>query len=131
MAEVADLLDGFQIGPHKVYPRREQISVDGEMRHVEPKVMQVLVTLAEHAQNTVSREDLLNRVWADAVVGDEVISRAVSLHSPPLRLRADRRGDTTCRQAWQTAHAHQRRRGSMRRNTYMRGVVDQRCKRTS
>jgi DNA-binding winged helix-turn-helix (wHTH) protein/TolB-like protein/tetratricopeptide (TPR) repeat protein len=79
MAEVADLLDGFQIGPHKVYPRREQISVDGEMRHVEPKVMQVLVTLAEHAQNTVSREDLLNRVWADAVVGDEVISRAVSL----------------------------------------------------
>ena len=40
--------------------------------------MQVLVLLAEHAGQVVSKERLLQTVWADTFVGDEVLSRAIS-----------------------------------------------------
>ncbi len=46
--------------------------------HVEPKQMQVLVQLVEHAGTVVSKERLLQTVWADTFVGDEVLSRAIS-----------------------------------------------------
>jgi DNA-binding winged helix-turn-helix (wHTH) protein/TolB-like protein len=74
-----DLESGFVIGGITVWPRRELLSKDGEEIHLEPKVMQVLVELARNAQTLVSRDELLDRVWSDAVVGDEVLSRAVSL----------------------------------------------------
>ena len=41
--------------------------------------MKVLETLADQAGEVVSRQALLDTVWADAVVGDEVLSRAISL----------------------------------------------------
>jgi TolB-like protein len=41
--------------------------------------MQVLVALARRAGHPVTRDELLNEVWSDTVVGDEVLSRAISL----------------------------------------------------
>jgi DNA-binding winged helix-turn-helix (wHTH) protein len=49
----------------------------GEFR-LEPKVMQVLVQLAEQAGEVVPKQRLLQTVWADTFVGDEVLSRAIS-----------------------------------------------------
>jgi DNA-binding winged helix-turn-helix (wHTH) protein/TolB-like protein len=62
-----------------VLPRQEQIQGPEQTYHLEPKVMQVLVVLAEHAQQPVTRDMLLDTVWAGTVVGDEVVSRAISL----------------------------------------------------
>ncbi len=74
-----NLLDGFTVGDFEVFPREEKI-VDGDSsHHVEPKVMHVLVTLATNAGHTVSRDQILEEVWSDAIVGDEVLSRAISL----------------------------------------------------
>jgi DNA-binding winged helix-turn-helix (wHTH) protein/TolB-like protein len=79
MSELSTLSHGFQLGPYCVRPRQEQIQGPERTYHLEPKVMQVLVTLAEHALQPVSRDQLLETVWAGTVVGDEVVSRAISL----------------------------------------------------
>ena len=75
----SNLLDGFTVGDFQVFPREEKIVGGDSSHHVEPKVMQVLVTLASNAGHTVSRDQILEEVWSDAVVGDEVLSRAISL----------------------------------------------------
>jgi predicted ATPase/DNA-binding winged helix-turn-helix (wHTH) protein len=68
----------FSIGDWRVDPSLRTLSgARGEIR-LEPKQMQVLVLLAEHAGQVVSKERLLQIVWADTFVGDEVLSRAIS-----------------------------------------------------
>ena len=74
-----ELLDGFRIGSYQVLPREEKIVGPQATHHVEPKVMQVLVMLAGKPGQTLSRNDILDEVWSDTVVGDEVLSRAISL----------------------------------------------------
>jgi len=70
---------GFRIGPYCVFPKAEKIQGPEGEQHLEPKVMQVLVVLAQKQGQVVSRQALLDEVWSDAVVGDEVLSRAISL----------------------------------------------------
>ncbi|MCZ6460005.1 MAG: winged helix-turn-helix domain-containing protein [Gammaproteobacteria bacterium] len=60
-------------------PRKEKIITPDETHHVEPKVMDVLVCLATRAGEVVTRDELLREVWSDTIVGDEVLSRAISL----------------------------------------------------
>jgi Tol biopolymer transport system component/DNA-binding winged helix-turn-helix (wHTH) protein len=50
----------------------------GSPTQLEPRVMQVLVALARRAGQVVSRNDLLDEVWADTVVNEEALTRAVS-----------------------------------------------------
>ncbi len=79
MHEIDQLSNGFDLGSYKVFPRKEQIVGPEETHHLEHKVMQVLVMLASNAQQPVTRHELLESVWSGTVVGDEVLSRAVSL----------------------------------------------------
>ena len=44
---------------------------------LDPKVMDVLLALARNAGKVVLREDLLARLWANAVVTDESLSRCI------------------------------------------------------
>jgi DNA-binding winged helix-turn-helix (wHTH) protein len=68
----------FCIGDWRVDPSLRTLSgVKGEV-HLEPKQIQVLALLAQHAGQVVSKERLLQIVWADTFVGDEVLSRAIS-----------------------------------------------------
>jgi DNA-binding winged helix-turn-helix (wHTH) protein/Tfp pilus assembly protein PilF len=50
----------------------------GETR-LEPRVMDVLVHLAAHGGEVVSRSELIDSVWGGAIVGDEVLSRCIYL----------------------------------------------------
>lgn len=53
--------------------------IQGETTHqLEPKIMQVLVCLAQHAGQPVTREHLMATVWADTVVTDDVLTRCIS-----------------------------------------------------
>ena len=74
-----ELLNGFFLDQHRVLPREEKIIGPDDSHHVEPKVMQVLVALAANAGEVVTRDELLSEVWSDTIVGDEVLSRAISL----------------------------------------------------
>lgn len=54
-----------------------RVSRGGEVRSVEPKVIEVLCRLAASAGELVTRETLLQEVWRGRVVVDQVLTRAV------------------------------------------------------
>ncbi|GAB5518647.1 MAG: hypothetical protein RhofKO_08980 [Rhodothermales bacterium] len=58
--------------------RLYRVGTTAEVISLEPKVMSVLVVLAQADGRVVRREDILKTVWADVVVGDYVVHRAVS-----------------------------------------------------
>jgi TolB-like protein/DNA-binding winged helix-turn-helix (wHTH) protein/Tfp pilus assembly protein PilF len=68
----------FQVGRWLIQPKLNSISGNGKTVHVEPKVMQVLVCLAEHAGDVVGKERLIHVVWPDTFVTDDVLTRAIS-----------------------------------------------------
>ncbi len=70
---------GFRIGGWDVYPQQNLLKSPGHTKTLEPKVMDVLVFLSERQGEVVSRQQILDAVWREVVVGDEVVSRAVSL----------------------------------------------------
>lgn len=70
---------GFQLGVCHIEPAESKIVGARGPEHVEPRVMDVLMVLVEEAGHTVSREELISRVWRTNFVSDEVLSRCVSL----------------------------------------------------
>ncbi len=70
--------EGYVLGGWQVWPDYGVLINDGHEVHVEPKVMAVLLCLIRAEGRVVSREALLESVWADVVVNEEVLTRAVS-----------------------------------------------------
>jgi TolB-like protein/Tfp pilus assembly protein PilF len=68
----------FQIGGWQVQPQLNSISRDTQTIRVEPKMMQVLVLLAQHSGEVVSKEQLVQEVWRDTFVTDDVLVRCIS-----------------------------------------------------
>lgn len=68
----------FQLGELAVYPDRCVVAGVAGERHLEPKMMSLLVHLADHANTVVSRCALLDSVWVGVVVSDQVLTRCVS-----------------------------------------------------
>lgn len=71
--------NGFRLRDWEVYPRQNRLKGPRGVRTIEPKVMDVLVLLAERQGDIVSRDDFLALVWTGVVVGEEVVSRAISV----------------------------------------------------
>lgn len=69
---------GFRVGDWDVHPLQGVIAQGGHRVHVEPKVMDVLVCLARHPGDVVTREMLLDDVWQGVVVTDDVVTRCIS-----------------------------------------------------
>ncbi len=68
----------FRLNQWLVLPDLNRITgPDGEVQ-IEPRVMRVLLVLAEKPGQVVTRERLLDEVWGDSVVGEEILTRAVS-----------------------------------------------------
>lgn len=72
LLEQGFLLDGLRIDPLE-----GQVSGPRGRETLDPKVMHVLVMLAQHAGKVVSREDLLTELWPNVVVSDDVLSRCI------------------------------------------------------
>lgn len=68
----------FLMGPWLVQPCLNTVSRNGRDIRLTPKVMEVLVCLANHAPKPVSKEDLLQTIWPDTFVGDDVLKGAIS-----------------------------------------------------
>lgn len=67
----------FEIGPLTVRPSsRELVGTAGTVM-VEPKVMQVLVALADAGGRVVARDELTEKCWAGKVVGEDAINRVI------------------------------------------------------
>ncbi len=75
----SDLRQGFRLGPFKIEPLMGAITgSNGETQHLEPKVMDTFVFLADHAEELVTRDQLLEAVWNGQVAADERLTGAVS-----------------------------------------------------
>jgi TolB-like protein/DNA-binding winged helix-turn-helix (wHTH) protein len=72
----------FDLGAARVRPAKLEIDIGGTTEALEPRVMQVLVALAQAAGTTVTRDELIRRCWDGRIVSDHAINRTVS------RLRA-------------------------------------------
>ena len=69
--------DGFEIGSWQVFPSRNLLVGPPGDVHIEPKVMQVLVCLANDAGNVVSHDTFMNKVWGGRAYSDEPLSRCI------------------------------------------------------
>ena len=67
----------FWVGDWIVHPSMNALERDGETIHLEPKVMQVLLTLASEPSEVFTRETVQRQVWPDVVVGEDVLIRAI------------------------------------------------------
>jgi transcriptional activator of cad operon len=68
----------LRIGDWNVDPIAGQISRNGEVVRVEARTLKLLLVLAERAGETVSIEELLDRVWVGVVVTPESVYQAVA-----------------------------------------------------
>lgn len=68
----------FWIGAWRVQPMLNRVEGPSGDVQLEPRVMDVLCCLAAQAGAVVTRETLLATVWADVVVGEDPLNRAIS-----------------------------------------------------
>jgi DNA-binding winged helix-turn-helix (wHTH) protein/tetratricopeptide (TPR) repeat protein len=73
-----ELQSGFWIGDCRVEPRHNRITRAESEARVERRVMDVLVCLAEHAGEVVSRDTLTGKVWGNVVVTDQALTNCIS-----------------------------------------------------
>src|SRR5215813_10905578 len=66
------------LGEWTVVPELNSLERKGRTVRLEPKVMQVLSFLAQHHGELVSKERLIQAVWADTFVTDAVLTRCIS-----------------------------------------------------
>lgn len=69
----------FSAGEWTVEPELNLLRRESEERHIEPKVMKVLLTLASRQNHVFSKEELISAVWPDTFVGDDVLTRCISI----------------------------------------------------
>jgi DNA-binding winged helix-turn-helix (wHTH) protein len=72
------VLGDFLIKDWLVQPQINTVERGGKRWHLEPKVMQVLVHLALHSGEVLSKEHLIETIWRDTFVGDDVLVRCIS-----------------------------------------------------
>jgi Tol biopolymer transport system component/DNA-binding winged helix-turn-helix (wHTH) protein len=75
----SDRRTAFQAGEWVVKPELNSLVKDDIERHIEPKVMKVLLTLASQQNRVVPKEELISAVWPDTFVGDDVLTRCISI----------------------------------------------------
>jgi len=112
----------FRIGAVDVFPQTGSIDGPGGNRHLDPKVMQVLLRLVAADGEVVSRESLMTDVWRGTVVTDFALSRCIYQLRKNLRRVAKsadspietlpKRGYRLC---WTIAGSGERRAGPTRR----------------
>ncbi|MGD1983437.1 MAG: winged helix-turn-helix domain-containing protein [Chromatiaceae bacterium] len=67
----------FQLGDWQVQPALGRISAQGQEHKLEPRVMEVLVYLAEHQGEVISRDDLERAVWRGAIVSYDAVTGTI------------------------------------------------------
>ena len=73
-----ELEAGFRLDHCLIEPRQNRIARGDADVRVEPRVMDVLVCLAERAGEVVSRDTLNQQVWGNVVVTDQALTNCIS-----------------------------------------------------
>lgn len=70
--------DAYYVGGWLVEPSLNQISKKGIVKKLEPQLMQVLDLLASRPGWVITKEQLKGTIWADVIITENVITRAIS-----------------------------------------------------
>jgi Tol biopolymer transport system component/DNA-binding winged helix-turn-helix (wHTH) protein len=73
-----EVIGDFRIGEWVVQPRLNSVRNGDDVLRLEPKVMQVLVQLALRPNEVSTKDDLIQAVWPDTHVGEQVLTRCIS-----------------------------------------------------
>jgi TolB-like protein/DNA-binding winged helix-turn-helix (wHTH) protein/tetratricopeptide (TPR) repeat protein len=68
----------FRVGAWLVRPSLNTVCRNGASFHLQPKAMEVLVSLARQPGEVLPKDQLLKTVWADTFVTDDVLIRSIS-----------------------------------------------------
>ena len=68
----------LHIGAALIDPAARTVDADGEARRLSPKSMAVLNALIEADGDVLSRGGLIERVWPNVCVGEEVLTQAIA-----------------------------------------------------
>jgi len=68
----------FLLNGHLVDPSRNQIILSKKIIDVPPKAIAVLTLLAKNAGQVVSHDELMEKVWPNAVVGPNTLQRSIT-----------------------------------------------------
>lgn len=71
-------MGNLRVGQWLVQPHMNRLTRGDQTVLLEPKVMEVLMVLADHAGDVVRREDLMATVWPGVVVTEEALTRCIS-----------------------------------------------------
>lgn len=67
----------YLVNSHIVTPSTNEIAHGDEVVRIEPKSMEVLVYLLDHAGQVISREQIQEAVWDNVTVGDDSLTNAI------------------------------------------------------
>src|SRR6516225_353009 len=67
----------FDLGAARVRPAYREVVVGAVSASLQPRVMQVLVCLAQAGGEPVSREVLAQRCWGGVAVGEDALNRCI------------------------------------------------------
>ncbi|WP_293901265.1 winged helix-turn-helix domain-containing protein [Phenylobacterium sp.] len=67
----------FRLGATRIDPASREVKGPGGVVTIEPRVMQVLLVLANAAGGVVTRDDMSRLCWNSQIVGDDALNRAV------------------------------------------------------
>lgn len=78
-------VQSFCVGNWRIEPDFDRISSGNEQVRIPPRVMQVLVCLAAHAGEVVTRRQLIDDVWSTRYVTAAALTRSIFLLRKALR----------------------------------------------
>ena len=67
----------FDLGGLRVKPPERAVEMSGRTVKLQPRVMQVLIALAQERPSVVSRDKLIEQCWNGVVVGDDALNRVI------------------------------------------------------
>jgi TolB-like protein/Flp pilus assembly protein TadD len=68
----------FSLGDWLVEPSLNRLTRAGEVHHLRPRLMDLLVYLAQHPGQVVTKDQLLEEVWHQRFAAESVLSRSVA-----------------------------------------------------
>jgi adenylate cyclase len=71
-------MNDLQVGGWVVSPGLNSMSCEGKTVRLEPKVMEVLLCLAQHPGETLSKEQLFQAVWPNTIATEDVLKRCIA-----------------------------------------------------
>lgn len=67
----------FSFGDVTVDPQSNLITVVGKEKRLEPKLIALLMYLAQHSRQVITRQQITDTIWAGVIVGEESITQAI------------------------------------------------------